>query len=347
MRSRAQRRSAVSHRDGDARSTSQQGMTPDAARARALQEFRPHGKAHGRRRATRAASRGSKRSSRTCATACARCCKHPGYAAAGRPHARPRHRRQHRDLQRDQRRAAQAAAVRERRSAGRSCSIAPLAGQPNFGVVDHGAVRLPQAARQLRRPRRVPPDELRSAAIAASPIASPPASSRRTSSTCSASSRSWAARSSRPTMTRARMRCWCSSHAYWQTQVRRRPRHHRPGVRDERPPAHASSACCRSVPHYPQRSRRLHADVGVPVPRRGGEAHRDATAAPFAGLQRVRLLEARRVAASRPRAPRSRPCAQRFTQDYPQVYRPEQSGFQAQHRRTCSSSSPAARARCC
>ena len=88
---------------------------------------------------------------------------------------------------------------------------APLAQPGELRRVDQGAVRLPQQLGQLRRPRRVPPDELRPAA---SRRARPRRHRRRVAELLrrrSASSRSSAARSWRPTTTKAPRRCWCSA----------------------------------------------------------------------------------------------------------------------------------------
>ena len=114
--------------------------------------------------------------------------------------------------------------VRERRSAGARAAVRAAREPAERRRVDQGAVRLPRAARQLRRPRRVPPDELRSAA----PRRARSRRHRRRVAELLRRARHQAdARPhvrARPTTTKARRRCWCSSHAYWQTQVRRRSR---------------------------------------------------------------------------------------------------------------------------
>ncbi len=88
--------------------------------------------------------------------------KHPGYAAAGHADARPRHRRQHRDLQRHQRRAAEAAAVRARRSPGDRAAVAAAVGPAAASASPSPSTStIASAAGRVRRPGRIPPDELR------------------------------------------------------------------------------------------------------------------------------------------------------------------------------------------
>jgi hypothetical protein len=160
--------------------------------------------------ARRAASAGWTSSFRTCPLRRADAGEEPRLRAAGRAHPGPRHRRQHRHLQRDQRRAAQAAALRARRSPRRRAAVGAALRAEHARRGHRRVLRLPRAGRCVRRAGRVPPDELR------------PAEPRRAGSRehgrrvgqllrPARDQPVLGARSWRQTMCRARRRCWCSA----------------------------------------------------------------------------------------------------------------------------------------
>ena len=159
-RSRAQYGSPFSHRDGDREEHPARHERPGRA-PQGAEEFWPDGKAQGRnaRRARRQLDRNAHRRS---SLRRPRIAEAPRLRVAGGADARSRHRRQHGDLQRHQRRAAEAAALRARRSAGGAPAVAAAVG-PAAGRRRHRRIlRLPRARQGcVRRPGRVPPDELR------------------------------------------------------------------------------------------------------------------------------------------------------------------------------------------
>ena len=194
---------------------------------------------------------------------------------------------------------------------------------------DRRVLRLSRARQgRVRRPGRVPPDELRS-------DQSRRARSRQhrrrvgtTSSTCSASSRSSAAPSSPSDDVRGRRGGAGAQPHLLAHQVRRRSEHRRPGVRDERSAASRDRRAAQRAA-LSAGERRLHAGARVPVPGRGGEATSRRTAARSAALNVFGRLKPGVDARSRRRA-RSARSATHFTQDNkPASIEPDTSGFQA------------------
>ena len=192
-------------------------------------------------------------------------------------------------------------ALRARRSAGRGPAVAAAVG-PAPGRCRHRRVfRLPRARQgRVRRPGRIPPDELR------------PDQPRRTGSRQHRRRIAQFLRSAghqadhRPHLRRRRRCARCGSGVDPEPyllahQVRRRPEHRRPGVRDERSPASRDWRAAQRAA-LSAGERRLHAGAGVPVPRRRRTADR-AEPPRVRRAERLRPLEARRHARSRPRAP--------------------------------------------
>ena len=102
-----------------------------------------------------------------------------------------------------------------------------------------------EQAADVRRAGRIPPDELRPARIAASPIASTPASSRTNFFERARHQADPRPHLRAPTMTSPGAEAVLDRQPHLlAAEVRRRSEHRRPGVRDERSAAHASSACC-------------------------------------------------------------------------------------------------------
>ena len=184
----------------------------------------------------------------------------------GRPaDTRARHRREHGDLQRGARRAAAAAAVHARRSPRRGAPAGAADRRRERRRVGQGDRRLPGADAVARHHRRVPPDVVQPAR----PRRSVARADRRGLARVLRRARRQA--DARPHVPgRGRFAQDAPAVLVRQLRVlaeraRRRSRHRRSHVRDERPRAHrgrrpaADSAVSR-------RERRLHAAVGVPVP---------------------------------------------------------------------------------
>ena len=191
----------------------------------------------------------------------------PAGVRAGRhPGAWPGHRGQHRDVQRHLRRAAQAAAVRGRRSTGAASGIGAPCRPGHHRHLDRRALRLPSTAHRLQRAGGVPPDVVRPA----EPRRARPRRHRRGLGQLLRRAR--CAPEARSHVRRRRRRCGSPggagaeprvlAHAVW-----RRPPHRRPDLSDERPAAHGRRRAAADSP-VPGRLRRVHADVGLPVPRR-------------------------------------------------------------------------------
>ena len=193
--------------------------------------------------------------------------------------ARPRHRRQHRDLQRHQRRAAEAAAVRGRRSAGPRPAVGAAGRTGRRRRVDprsstttasssndfDGLVEFHQMSFDLLN--RGEPDRVNTGVVSANffDVLGVEADAR-------------------PDLRRGRRCARRGGGAGPQPRVladalRRRPDDRRPGVRDERPAAHRRRRAAADVPQYPQELRRLHADSACPFRARGEQQMAEAGAA--------------------------------------------------------------------
>ena len=215
-------------------------------------------------------------------------------------------------------------------------------GAEHAGRRHRRVLRLPRAGRGVRRPGRVPPDELRPA----EPRRAGPRQHRRRLGQLLRPARHQAGH--RPHLRRLRRCAGRRGGAGAQPhlladQVRRRSQHHRPGVRDERSAAPRDRRAAERAA-LPAGERRLHAGAGVPVPRRRGaddppqpprlrRAERvrpgEGRAHPRGGRRRHR---ARSTSDSRPTTPAS-------TAPTAPASRPPPS--------TCARRSPRARATCC
>ncbi len=149
------------HLELEAAKLERQGLTPEAARTEARRAFGGVERVREEVRDTRRTSwvdtilRNVRYARRSLA-------RNPGYTRRRDRHAWPRHRRQHDDVQRHRRRAAEAVALRGKRSAGAAPAVVVARRTGRRAAVDPGAVRISRAAGvRLRRPRRVPPDVLR------------------------------------------------------------------------------------------------------------------------------------------------------------------------------------------
>ena len=190
-----------------------------------------------------------------------------GYTVRGSWRAGARDRRQHGDVLGHRRRAAEAAAVPRRRAPDARPAVGAGGGAQRRRRLDPRARRLPRAP--------APPCATSSSTTAcrspcstrASPTASTPASSPPTSSTM-LGVKPLHGRTLRRRRRRPRRRSGADAQPrVLAAEVRRRPERRRPGGRDERPPAHHRRRAAR-LPAVPAQQRRLHADVGLPVPRR-------------------------------------------------------------------------------
>ena len=137
---------------------------------------------------------------------------------------------------------------------------APLSGQPQHRRRDRRVLRLSRARQgRVRRPGRIPPDELRSDQSRRAGSRQHRRGVARTSSICSASSRSSAARSSRRTMCSGAEAVLVLSHTYWQTKFGGDPNIvGQVFEMNDRP--HRVIGVLPNVPHYPQEN-----DVYMPV----------------------------------------------------------------------------------
>ena len=212
------------------------------------------------------------------------CAVRPALAAAvaglrpdGGADPRARHRRQHRHLQPCQRRAAAAAAVRRRARAGARPPAGAAGRLGEHPLLGQGGRRLPGATRHARRLRRVP----RNVVHPAQPgRAGPRAHGGGVGQLLRRARR---AAAPRPDVPRRRRRSGGRGRARPQLPVlaaalRRRPGHRRSGFPNERPAAYRGRRPAAGAA-VSAGERRLHADVGlsVPRPRRGpdgGGPHR-------------------------------------------------------------------------
>ena len=342
-RSRAQRRGPLSHRDGN-REEHPARHEPGGRAPAGAEELRSDGKAQGRNARCARHQLVRNAASPTSATASRALVKHPGYAALAvltlglgigantaifsvingvllkpLPY-------EHGD---------RLVVVRQSRAA-----VGPAPGRRR----DRGVLRLSRARHgRVRRPGRVPPDELRPA----QPRRARSRQHRRRLAQLLRPARHQADR--RPHLRRVRRRARRRGGAGPEPhllahQVRRRPEHRRPGVRDERPAAPRDRRAAQRAA-LSAGERRLHAGAGVPVPRRRGTADR-AEPARVRRPERVRPAEAGRRRPSRRRAP-SAPSATASPRTTRSVYRPDSSGFQATTARRARRADRAARATCC
>ena len=185
----------------------------------------------------------------------------------------PRHRREHDDVQRHRRRAGEAPALRRKRSAGAAPPVVVAGRTGRRAAVDPGAVRISRAAGvRLRRPGRVPPDVLRPDQARRS---QPRRRGRRVREFLRRAAREADPRPDLPGRRRGARRSGGAApqQRLLEDALRRRPEHRRAGLRDERPAAHRGGRAAAGA-DLPAGIRRLHADVGVSVPRARRGAHR-------------------------------------------------------------------------
>ena len=167
----------------------------------------------------------------------------------------------------------------ERRSARRSSgSRRRWRAAPNAGVSIKELYDYREQTAGLRRAGRVPPDELRSAQARRARSRQHRRRLARLLRRARHHSRSSAAPSSPDDDKPGADAVLVLSYSVLADEVRRRPAHRRPGVRDERPAAHRRRRAAERAA-LSAGERRLHVGLGVSVPRGGREAHRRRTAA--------------------------------------------------------------------